>query len=143
MTADCLICSLESADEADVVFRDEHWAAEIAPGHEVPGWLFLRVRRHAERLTGLSDAEVDGFGRCARDLVGALGEVLRTSVTYLLAFGENYPHFHALIVPRDDAVPAELRGGNIMGLRATHIDPDRARALIPALREAYARTATA
>jgi diadenosine tetraphosphate (Ap4A) HIT family hydrolase len=136
---DCLICGLESADEADVVFRDEHWAAEIAPGYEVPGWLFLRIRRHAETITGLDDDEADGFGRRARDLVAALGEVVGTPVTYLLAFGENYRHFHALVVPRDDTVPAELRGGNILGLRTTGIDPDRARALIPAIREAYAR----
>ena len=43
----CLICSMEEADPAGRVFLDELWAAEVAPGFEVPGWFFLRARRHA------------------------------------------------------------------------------------------------
>ena len=54
---ECLICSMEEADPASRVFLDELWAAEVAPGYEVPAWFFLRSRRHAEKLTGLDDAE--------------------------------------------------------------------------------------
>ena len=65
-----------------VVFRDELWAAEVAPGYEVPGWFFLRVRRHAERLTGLDDAELSALGHRARDLVAAVTDATAAPATY-------------------------------------------------------------
>lgn len=135
----CLPCALEDADEDAVVFRDEHWAAEVAPGYEVPGWLLLRVRRHAERLTSLEDVELAALGRRARDLVAAVGEVMGTPVTYLVSFGENHPHFHALVIPRDDTVPPQQRGGAVMSLVAERADPAAALAVVPAVRASYAR----
>ena len=41
---DCLLCTMETADETSVVFRDPLWAAEVVPGYDVPGWFILRVR---------------------------------------------------------------------------------------------------
>ena len=66
MTDGCLLCEMEQAAPSAVVFRDELWAAEVAPGYEVPGWFFLRVRRHAERrggAAGLLPLEPDGHVR--------------------------------------------------------------------------------
>ncbi|HEY0998839.1 MAG TPA: hypothetical protein VGD83_04315, partial [Streptosporangiaceae bacterium] len=61
--------------------------------------------------------------------------------TYLLHFGENYRHFHALVAARGADIPAGQRGGNILGLRPDHIDRAAAVALVPSVRAAYARTA--
>jgi diadenosine tetraphosphate (Ap4A) HIT family hydrolase len=135
----CLLCEMERAAPGAVVFRDELWAAEVAPGYEVPGWFFLRVRRHAELLTGLDDAELSALGRRARDLVAAVTEATGAPATYLLHFGENYRHFHALVAARDADLPAELRGGNILRLLPEHLDPAAALALAPAVRAAYER----
>ena len=134
----CLLCAMEEADDTAVVFRDPLWAAEIVPGYEVPGWLILRVRRHAERITGLEPPELATFARRARDLVAAVTAVTGALTTYLLVFGENYPHFHALIAARGDDVPAELRAGNILKLRADRADRGSALTLVPAMRSAYA-----
>jgi hypothetical protein len=54
-------------------------------------------------------------------------------------FGENYPHFHALIAARGHDVPPDLRAGNILRLRADRADLAAAAKLVPAVREAYAR----
>jgi diadenosine tetraphosphate (Ap4A) HIT family hydrolase len=108
--SECLICSMEGAVPAARVFRDELWAAEVPPGYEVPGWFFLRARRHAEKLTGLDEAETATFGRHAHDLVSAVEQVTGAPAVYLLSFGENYRHFHALVAARGEAVPPELRG---------------------------------
>lgn len=133
----CAMCAMEQIEETSIVFRDELWAAEIAPGMEVPGWIVLRARRHAERITGLNDAESDTFGRRARDLAAALTEVTGAPATYLLAFGENHPHFHALITPRGIDVPLNRRSGDILKLREDHTDLTQATRLIPAMRQAY------
>jgi diadenosine tetraphosphate (Ap4A) HIT family hydrolase len=137
VTAGCLLCDMESAAPDAVVFRDERWAAEVAPGYEVPGWFFLRVRRHAELLTGLDDAELSALGHRARDLVAAVAAVTGAPATYLLHFGENYRHFHALVAARGADVPVSQRAGNILGLRPGHIDPAAAVDLVPGVRAAY------
>ncbi len=133
----CAVCAMERVDESAVVFRDELWAAEIMPGAEVPGWIVLRARRHAERITGLDDAESDSFGRRVRDLAAALTDVTGAPTSYLLAFCENNAHFHALIIARGVHVPEDRRRGDIMKLLATHNDPAQALALVPAVRHAY------
>ena len=107
----------------------------------MPGWFFLRVRRHAELLTGLDDAELSALGHRARDLVAAVAEATGAPATYLLHFGENYRHFHALVAARGADIPAAQRGGNILGLRPGHLDRDAAVALVPGVRAAYERIA--
>ncbi|MBA3907617.1 MAG: hypothetical protein H0X35_13175 [Pseudonocardiales bacterium] len=134
------MCTMETADDDVVLFRDDLWAAEMVPGYDVPGWIILRVRRHAERITGLNEAELAGFAQRTRDVVAAVTEVTGAETTYLMVFGENYPHFHALITPRGEDVPPERRAGNILQLRSGHIDPRAASALIPRLRAAYRRS---
>jgi diadenosine tetraphosphate (Ap4A) HIT family hydrolase len=137
----CLLCTMEDAAESSVVFRDPLWAAEVVPGYDVPGWFILRARRHAERITGLDHDELSTFARRARDVVAAVTEVTGAPATYLLVFGENYPHFHALIAARGDDVPPESRAGSILGLRLDRADLGAAQKLVPAVQSAYARQA--
>jgi diadenosine tetraphosphate (Ap4A) HIT family hydrolase len=135
--AGCLLCGMEQADEQAVVFRDQQWAAEVVPGYEVPGWFILRARRHAERITGLDHDELSTLAWRARDLVAAVTGVTGAPATYLMVFGENYPHFHVLVAARGEEVPPELRTGNILLLRAGHADREAALKLVPAVRAAY------
>ncbi len=141
MSADCLPCKMEDAEDAAVVFRDDLWACEVIPGFDVPGWYVLRVRRHALRLGGLSEEELATYGRRARDVVGAVGEVTGAPATYLLTFGEANPHFHTLIAARGDDVPPDRRLGAIMQQRSDRLDRSAALALVPAVAEAYTRLA--
>jgi diadenosine tetraphosphate (Ap4A) HIT family hydrolase len=135
--SECLICSMEETDPASRVFLDELWAAEVAPGFEVPGWFFLRARRHAEKLTGLDDAETATFGRHAHDLLSAVEQVTGAPAVYLLSFGENYRHFHALVAARGDQVPPELRGWGLLRLLPEGRDVPAAQALAGDVRLAY------
>lgn len=137
--AACLLCAMEQADGQAVVFRDSLWAAEVVPGYEVPGWFILRARRHAERITGLDSDELSTLAFRARDLVAAVTKVTGAPATYLMVFGENYPHFHVLVAARGEDVPPELRTGNILQLRAGHADREAALQLVPAVRTAYPR----
>ena len=116
-------------------------ACEIIPGFDVPGWFVLRVRRHAERLTGLNEDELSTYGRRIRDVVAAVSEVTGTPTTYQLVFGEMNPHFHVLVAARGEDVPPERRNGDILKLRTDHTDPVAAARLVPAVRDAYRRLA--
>ena len=136
--AHCLLCAQDEAPDEAVVFRDGDWACEIAPGFEVPGWYFLRLRRHALGWSELSDAEAGGFGPVARDLMVALEQAFNAPARYLMTFGEAYPHFHCVVTVRTDDVPPASRSGAILGLRASRVDRAAALAQVPALREALA-----
>ena len=134
---ECLICSMEHVDPSSRVFCDRYWAAEVAPGYEVPGWFFLRARRHAEKLTGLDDAEVAGFGRHAHDLVSAVERVTGAPAVYLLSFGESYTHFHALVCARAADVPPEQRSAALLRRLTDGRDLGAAHALAAQVRVAY------
>jgi diadenosine tetraphosphate (Ap4A) HIT family hydrolase len=137
----CLICEQESADDSVTVFRDEEWAAGIVPGYEVPGWIVLRIRRHAEHIDSLSDAELATLGRRARDLVAAVRGATGAEAVYYMVFGEANPHYHALITPRGADIPPAERTGAILPRRLDHADLGAATALVPAIRSAYRRLA--
>ncbi len=137
MSDDCKICSLESADDSVIVFRDELWAAEVAPGFDVPGWFFLRTRRHAHGIAGLSAEESATFGDRAKRLIGAVTRATGAEATYMLMFGENFPHFHTLITARGSDVPEDRRGGDILKLREERLDSIGARELVPLVRQLY------
>ncbi|MEV4513273.1 hypothetical protein AB0K00_30390 [Dactylosporangium sp. NPDC049525] len=141
MSAGCVPCGMEDAEDAAVVFRDDLWACEVIPGFDVPGWYVLRVRRHAERLGGLNEQELATYGRRARDVVDAVSEVTGAPATYLLTFGEANPHFHTLIAARGDDVPPERRLGAILQQRTDKLDRAAALAMVPAMAQAYARLA--
>jgi diadenosine tetraphosphate (Ap4A) HIT family hydrolase len=136
--AHCLICHLDEAPDEAIVFRDEDWACEIAPGFEVPGWYFLRLRRHALGWAGLEQPELAAFGPVVQDLMGALEQAFGAPACYLMTFGEAYPHFHAVVTVRTEDVPPQSRSGNILALRASRINRDAAVARVPAVREALA-----
>jgi diadenosine tetraphosphate (Ap4A) HIT family hydrolase len=136
--ARCLICHLDQAPDEAIVFRDEDWACEIAPGFEVPGWYFLRLRRHALGWAGLEQPELTAFGPMVQDLMGALEQAFGAPACYLMTFGEAYPHFHAVVTVRTEDIPPESRSGNILALRPSRVDRAAALAHVPAVREALA-----
>lgn len=135
--AHCLICQLESVDDEAIVFRDELWSCELPTGYEVPGWFFLRVRRHALGWQELTRGELDSLGQHLKDLTGAVAQATGALATYSMNFGESYAHFHVLIAARGEDVPAERRGGNIVNLRAERLDRTEALKLVPVVRSAY------
>jgi hypothetical protein len=129
--SECLICSMEESGPASRVFLDELWAAEVAPGYEVPGWF------HAEKLTGLDEGETATFGRHVHDLVSAVEQVTGAPAVYLLSFGENFRHFHALVAARGDEVPPELRGYGLIKQLAEGRDISAAQSMAGRVRLAY------
>ena len=136
--ARCIICRLDQAPDEAVVFRDGDWACEVVPGFEVPGWFFLRLRRHALGWAELSTDELTRFGPVARDLMLALEQAFDAPARYLMTFGEAYPHFHCVVTVRTEDIPPELRSGRILDLRASRLDRSAALAHVPAVRAALA-----
>ncbi len=137
--SDCLPCDLEAADADAIVFRDDTWACEVADGYDVPGWLILRLRRHGEGWVSLTPDEAATFGAVSRRIATAVQRVTGSHTAYFLSFGENYRHFHFLVAARPTDLAPEFTGAGILALRASHRDPDAARAFAAQVRSELAR----
>jgi diadenosine tetraphosphate (Ap4A) HIT family hydrolase len=116
--SDCLPCDLETAESSAVIYRDDTWSCEIADGYDVPGWFILRLRRHAEGWAGPTAGELSGFGPVSQKLAAAIQSATGATGTYFMSFGENYPHFHFLVIARDADLPPDSRGAAILARRA-------------------------
>jgi len=125
----CEICQREASGEEPPggwVLRTEHWSACVAPGFEVPGWLFLELRRHGEGPMAMDAAEAGELGGLLARLSGAVQSATGAERVYVLAFGELYPHFHLLLVPRMPYAPPEETGPALFLRRTELADPPAA-----------------
>jgi diadenosine tetraphosphate (Ap4A) HIT family hydrolase len=121
-----LPCDLEAADQDQIVYRDDTWSCEVADGYDVPGWFILRLRRHAEGWGGPTADELSNFGPVSQRIATVIQEATGATGTYFLSFGENYPHFHFLVIARDADLPPQSRGAAVLELRATNRDRTQA-----------------
>jgi diadenosine tetraphosphate (Ap4A) HIT family hydrolase len=128
MTEDCVICTTIADPGTDVVHADELWHAAVQPGIEVPGWLFLSLRRHAEGATAMNEAERRTFGDVVARLTAALEQAVDAERVYLYAFGEQAPHWHVVLASRTAEIAPEHRRAPLFDQRDRLRDPTAAAA---------------
>lgn len=126
----CMPCALEEAAPAAIVYRNDSWSCEMVDGYDVPGWFVLRLRRHAEGWESLTPEELAEFGGIAQLISSALVTGVDAAGAYFMSFGENYKHFHFLVIARPHDLSPELRGASILQQVAS--DRDREAALVAA-----------
>jgi hypothetical protein len=134
----CTLCGWERDDAppcGEWIHRDRLWSVSVFPGYEVPGWLALQLRRHAEGPAGMNDEEAASLGPMISDLSKAIVETLPGSKVYIVAFGEVYPHFHVLLAPRTIDSPSDLRGPALIAGRAEVVDVPAALDVAARIRE--------
>ena len=125
----CEICEREGSEQEPVggwVLRTERWSACVAPGFEVPGWLFLELRRHAEGPMGMDQAEAAELGPLLARLTGAIQAATGAERVYVVAYGELFPHFHLALLPRLPFAPPDQVGPTLFLRRAELADPEAA-----------------
>lgn len=123
----CQLVDRRDAGEAplwDRILRTELWDVVHAFGTSVEGWLVLVLRRHAEAVAELTEAEAVEMGALARQTSIALGEAMGCPKTYIVQFAEaaEHPHVHVHIIPRYADQPAEWKGPGIF-FHALGVDP--------------------
>lgn len=139
----CLPCALEDAPAEAIVMRDDAWSCEIPTGFEAPGWYFLRLRRHANGWAELSTDEAAEFGAVSKRLDAAIRAATGVTNVYFMAFGENHPHFHYLVIARPTDLERSSRGAAIVSHLAELRDPVAALEVAAHIREAVLTSAPA
>ena len=139
----CALCATELSSTEPPggwVLRTELWSASVFEGFEVPGWLFLQLRRHAEGPMGMLPEEAAELGGHLVELTSAIQAVTHAEKVYVLAYGEAYPHFHLVLHPRLPAAPAGLKGPALFGAREELRDEGRAAEVAAEMRELLSRS---
>ena len=112
--ADCMFCRIVAKQiPATVVYEDEHTLAFMDIGQVNPGHVLVAVKKHAENLFGLDEAQAGAvFGnaaRVARAINGAFEpQGLSVYQANGKAAGQTVFHFHIHLVPRHDGDGMEL-----------------------------------
>lgn len=131
----CLRANSPDPPPGGWVYEDPYWLGSVFPEYEVPGWIVLQARRHVESLMAMTESEAASLGCAFRIVSRVLSELLEPSHVYVLAFGERFPHWHGLLIPRDPAWDSGNAGINVLNRRESLRDPDRALSVADAVRK--------
>jgi len=132
----CTICGTPYyALNPEPVYQDERW---IAHGMmNIPGWVTVSTRRHAEGLFGLSDEEASSMGRVANLIAQAQQEICSAERVYVIGHGEapGALHWHFVLIPRSPEIPPAARAVAIMANIHYLQNPEEADRVAAAIRE--------
>ena len=76
---------------------------------------------------------------CRSGSPAAIREATGAPTVYFMSFGENYPHFHFLVIARPADLAPEHRGAGILALREANRDPVASLAVAADVRAALLR----
>ena len=111
----CGVCDMRAAAPAEsLVYTDDQWTATLC--RDVPGWLTVMANRHTDDwLWGLFGPEASTLGPLMQRLSAAARSEAAAERVYLMGFGENWRHFHFLLMTRSASIPADSRGVDLLG----------------------------
>jgi histidine triad (HIT) family protein len=110
----CVFCKIVAKQiPATVVREDEHTLAFMDIGQVNPGHVLVAVKRHAENLYALDDAQAAAVFQAAARLARAIREAFAPQGLSVYqangkAAGQTVFHFHVHLVPRHERDGMEL-----------------------------------
>ena len=106
--SDCIFCRIVARQiPATVVHEDEHTLAFMDLGHVNPGHVLVAVKKHAENLYALDDAQAGAVLRAAARVARAIRDAFAPQGLSVYqangkAAGQTVFHYHVHLVPRHD-----------------------------------------
>jgi diadenosine tetraphosphate (Ap4A) HIT family hydrolase len=122
----CGVCNMRaSAPSKSVVYADDSWTVML--GYDVPGWVVVMTNRHTDDWSwGLSPLEAPTMGPLVQRLSAAMKAEADVERIYMMGFGEQWRHFHFMLMSRSSSMGADLRGAGMLALAPDLADPDEA-----------------
>ena len=106
--ADCVFCKIVAKQiPAIVVHEDEHTLAFMDIGQVNPGHVLVAVKKHAENIFALDDAQAAAVFRAAAKVARAIRSAFEPQGLSVYqangaAAGQTVMHLHIHLVPRHD-----------------------------------------
>jgi histidine triad (HIT) family protein len=112
--SDCIFCKLVAKEiPATMVHEDEHSFAFMDIGQVNPGHVLVAVKKHADDIFALDDAQAAAVFRTAAQMARAIRAAFAPQGLSVYqangtAAGQTVFHFHIHLVPRYDADGMQL-----------------------------------
>lgn len=112
--SDCVFCRIVAKQiPATVVYEDEHTLAFMDIGQVNPGHVLVAVKKHADNIFALDEAQAAAVFRSAARVARAIGEAFSPQGLSVYqangqAAGQTVFHFHIHLVPRHEGDGMEL-----------------------------------
>ncbi len=147
---ECRVCRSTSGEQrispGPTIYSGQYWMLEHCYPIPLRGWLVIVLKRHAEALHELSEAEFRELADIQAKATQALFAELACEKEYVACFAEKegFHHLHFHLIPRLKGLPAELRGTNVSALgrvdESEAVPADEIRAFCEAMRVRFSRT---
>jgi histidine triad (HIT) family protein len=111
---DCVFCRIVAKQiPATVVHEDQHTLAFMDIGQVNPGHVLVALKKHAENIFALDEAQAEAVFRSAARVARAIGEAFSPQGLSVYqangkAAGQTVFHFHIHLVPRHERDGMEL-----------------------------------
>ena len=112
--SDCVFCRIVAGQiPSTKVFEDEHTLAFMDLGQVNPGHVLVAVKRHAENLYGLDDAQAAAVARTSAHVARAIRDAFKPEGLSVYqangkAAGQTVFHYHVHLLPRHAGDGMEL-----------------------------------
>ena len=112
--SDCVFCKIVAGQiPSTKVFEDEHTLAFMDLGQVNPGHVLVAVKRHAENLYGLDDAQAAAVARTSAHVARAIRDAFKPEGLSVYqangkAAGQTVFHYHVHLLPRHAGDGMEL-----------------------------------
>jgi diadenosine tetraphosphate (Ap4A) HIT family hydrolase len=133
MTGACHVCAaVEAATPDGLVYDRGPWAAYAVA--DVPGWVMLASRRHAEGMWALDAEESSTLGEAIQAIGVAVKSETGAERIHLVYLGENALHFHMGFFPLQAGEEALFPNQGLVDHIQAHADADTARSVADRIR---------
>ena len=112
--SDCVFCKIVAGQIPSTrVFEDEHTVAFMDIGQVNPGHVLVAVKRHADNLYALDDAQAAAVARTSARIARAIRDAFKPEGLSVYqangkAAGQTVFHYHVHLLPRHEADGMEL-----------------------------------
>jgi diadenosine tetraphosphate (Ap4A) HIT family hydrolase len=133
----CPLCSAIAEAKADeLVFERGPWIALTLI--DVPGWLRVMTKRHAEGPWSLSEEEASTMGGVLQSVSEVTRSVTGAERVHIVGLGEGAVHFHYAVLPRLPGETPVFTGAPLVARAAEAADARRSAEIAARLRSAFA-----
>lgn len=118
----CLTCASLNGEKrispGPVIYSGKHWLVDHAFPTGLLGWLVIVLKMHKEALHELSLNEFSELARIQSAATSILHNKLKSEKEYLACFaeGKGFQHIHFHIIPKTEAITANLKGPKVFQL---------------------------
>jgi diadenosine tetraphosphate (Ap4A) HIT family hydrolase len=112
----CALCrAVEQLPAETVVAAGDEWLTYVHPDLAQENCLWVQTRQHVEGLWSMTESQAASMGPTVSRAAQALRRARSAERVYVVSFGENHPHIHALVIARPPANRAtEPRGTDLV-----------------------------